>query len=98
MRAPRWCASCPFRVRVEKQPLQRSEPSGSAGATRIAECLDAVARHAASTGIGIAVEPTPADSNLVETADDVIKLIAEVRQPNVKAMFDTYHALYRKTA
>ena len=66
------------------------------GWKRSAECLDAVARHAASRGVAIAVEPTPADSNLVETADDALQLIAEVRQPNVKAMFDTFHALYRK--
>jgi fructoselysine 3-epimerase len=66
------------------------------GWKRSAECLDAVARHAALKGIVIAVEPTPADSNLVETADDAIKMIREVNQPNVKAMFDTYHALYRK--
>jgi len=61
-----------------------------------AECLEDVARHAASRGVVIAVEPTPADSNLVETADDALRMIRDVGQPNVKAMFDTFHALYRK--
>lgn len=59
------------------------------------QCLDAVARHAASRGVTMVVEPTPADSNLIETADDALELIAAVGQPNIKAMFDTFHALYR---
>lgn len=61
-----------------------------------ADCLEAVARYAASRGVVIAVEPTPADSNLVETADDALRMIRDVSQPNVKAMFDTFHAMYRK--
>ena len=60
------------------------------------DCLETVARHAASKGIIVVVEPTPADSNLIETADDAARLIGAVAQPNVKAMFDTFHALYRK--
>jgi len=60
------------------------------------ECLVEVARHAKTRGVTIAVEPTPADSNLVETPDDALKLMAETRMDNVKVMFDTIHALYRK--
>jgi protein FrlC len=44
----------------------------------------------------MAVEPTPADSNLVETPDDALKLMRETKMDNVKVMFDTIHALYRK--
>ena len=39
---------------------------------------------------------TPTDSNLVETADDALKLMLESDKPNVKVMFDTIHALNRK--
>ena len=46
-------------------------------------------------GVTIAVEPTSADSNLVETMDDALRLMAESGAPNVKVMFDTFHALYR---
>ena len=58
-------------------------------------CLTEVARHAATRNVTIAVEPTSADSNLVETADDALELMRASGQPNVKVMFDTYHALYR---
>lgn len=43
----------------------------------------------------MAVEPTPADSNLIETADDAIIMMEEVNMTNVKLMFDTFHVLYR---
>ena len=36
-----------------------------------------------------AVEPTPTDSNLVESADDAIELAEAVGAANVKTMFDT---------
>ena len=57
--------------------------------------LTAVARHAAGRGITIVLEPTSADSNLVDTAGEALQLRAEAGLPNVKVMFDTYHALYR---
>lgn len=69
--------------------------SRSDGRRYSADCLREVARHGASRGIRIAVEPTPADSNLIETPDDALELIAEAGEPNVGAMFDTFHALYR---
>lgn len=59
------------------------------------ECLVDVAEHAKSKGVTIAVEPTPADSNLIETADDALSLMKQAGQSNVKVMFDTIHALYR---
>jgi len=59
------------------------------------EALVSVARHAAGRGITIAVEPTSADSNLVETADDALEMMEATSQPNVKVMFDTFHVLYR---
>ena len=65
------------------------------GWKRSRDCLVEIARHAATRGITIAVEPTSADSNLIETADDAIELMRASGQPNVKVMFDTYHALYR---
>jgi len=60
------------------------------------EGLKEIARYAADKGVTIAVEPTPVDSNLVESADDAIKMMREVDEPNVKVMFDTYHVLFRK--
>ncbi len=59
------------------------------------DALTKIARHAAGKGVTIAVEPTSADSNLIETADDALELMRASGQPNVKVMFDTYHALYR---
>jgi protein FrlC len=65
------------------------------GFKRSAECLGQLAQHAATRGITIAVEPTSADSNLIETADDALELMRASGQPNVKVMFDTYHVMYR---
>ncbi len=59
------------------------------------QALTAIALHAATRGVTIVVEPTAADSNLVETAGDALQLRAQSGQPNVKVMFDTYHALHR---
>jgi len=59
------------------------------------DSLAAIAAHAATRNVTIAVEPTAADSNLIETADDALELMRAVGQQNVKVMFDTYHALYR---
>ncbi len=65
------------------------------GWKRSRDCLSRIAEHAATRGITIAVEPTSADSNLIETADDALELMRATGQPNVKVMFDTYHARYR---
>ena len=59
------------------------------------DSLVEIARHAADRGIVVCVEPTAADSNLVETADDALEMMRQTGQANVKVMFDTYHALYR---
>jgi fructoselysine 3-epimerase len=59
------------------------------------DCLAEVARHAATRGVTIVVEPTSADSNLIETADDALELMRAADQSNVKVMFDTYHVMYR---
>jgi fructoselysine 3-epimerase len=59
------------------------------------ETLRSIADHASQAGITIAAEPTPADSNLIETADDALELMRASGKDNVKLMFDTYHALYR---
>ncbi len=62
---------------------------------RSRDCLAEIARHAAGRDVTIAIEPTSADSNLVETADDALEMMRATGEPNVKVMFDTYHALYR---
>jgi protein FrlC len=59
------------------------------------ECLVEIGRHAADRSIRMAVEPTPADSNLIETPDDALELMEATGLQNVKVMFDTFHALYR---
>lgn len=59
------------------------------------ECLIEIAKNAKEKGIIMAVEPTPEVSNLIETADDAIKLMKEANMDNVKVMFDTIHAYYR---
>lgn len=57
--------------------------------------LAEVADYAAASGVSVVVEPTSADSNLIDSCDDVIALMDAVDRPNVGAMFDTYHTLYR---
>jgi protein FrlC len=60
------------------------------------ECLTEIANYAKDLGVTMAVEPTPMDSNVIETADDAIALMRSVGLENVKVMFDTIHVLYRK--
>jgi fructoselysine 3-epimerase len=57
--------------------------------------LQEVAKTAESQGITMCIEPTSADSNLVDSADDALRMMREAAAPNVKLMFDTYHTLYR---
>ena len=59
------------------------------------ETLVEVAQHAQTQGITLCIEPTSADSNLVDTADHALQMMAQTEQSNVKVMFDTFHALYR---
>lgn len=59
------------------------------------EALAEVGRAAADLGVTVAVEPTPTDSNLIESVDDALGLMREVNQPNVRVMFDTIHVYYR---
>ena len=57
--------------------------------------LENVADHAETRGVTIVIEPTSADSNLIDSCDDAIDLKADVGRSNVKLMFDTYHVIYR---
>jgi fructoselysine 3-epimerase len=59
------------------------------------EGLQKCANYAKELGVTFVVEPTPTDSNLIETADDALMLAEESGESNVKVMFDTFHALYR---
>jgi protein FrlC len=59
------------------------------------EALRDIGRHAAERGITMLIEPTSADSNLIESAGDALKLREQTGLANVKVMFDTYHALFR---
>jgi fructoselysine 3-epimerase len=54
-----------------------------------------IAKHASDHGITICIEPTSADSNLLETVHQALRLREDSGMSNVKVMFDTYHALYR---
>jgi protein FrlC len=59
------------------------------------DALGRIADHATGRGVTMVVEPTSADSNLIDSCDDALRMMREVARPNVKLMFDTYHALYR---
>lgn len=59
------------------------------------EGLKECAAYAKELGIDMVVEPTPTDSNLIETADDALDLAADTGMDNVHVMFDTFHAMYR---
>lgn len=55
------------------------------------ECLRRIAIHAQDRGIAIAIEPTTADTNLIDTPADARRMMQEVAAPNVRLMFDTFH-------
>ena len=57
--------------------------------------LTEIGKTASDFGVTIAVEPTPNDSNLIESCDDALELMHEAASPSVKVMFDTFHAFYR---
>jgi fructoselysine 3-epimerase len=59
------------------------------------EALAEIGAHAASRGLKVAIEPTSADSNVIETAGDALELMTSVGLDNVGVMFDTFHILYR---
>jgi fructoselysine 3-epimerase len=59
------------------------------------EALSEIAKTAADFGVVVVVEPTPTDSNLIESCDDAIELMEQVGTKNVGLMFDTQHAYYR---
>ena len=59
------------------------------------EALSEIATSVGAFGITVAIEPTPTDSNLVESCDDAIELMEQVGEGNVGLMFDTQHAYYR---
>jgi protein FrlC len=53
------------------------------------------AHYAADRGVTFAVEANSSDCDIIETADDIARMIDETGLSNVKAMFDTCHAWYR---
>lgn len=59
------------------------------------ESLREVGKYALKYEVNVMIEPTPQDSNLVETADDALLLREQVDLPNIFVMFDTAHAFYR---
>ncbi len=59
------------------------------------EALGELSRHADSRGVRMVIEPTSADSNLVDSCDDAMRMMDEIGATNVKLMFDTYHTIYR---
>lgn len=57
--------------------------------------LAKLAEHAATRDVTMIIEPTSADSNLVDSCDDAMRMKREVGAANVGLMFDTYHTIYR---
>jgi len=57
--------------------------------------LATLADRAAGRGVSMIIEPTSADSNLVDSCDDAMRMKREVGAANVGLMFDTYHTIYR---
>ena len=57
------------------------------------EALVEIATFAEDFGIEIIIEPTPEDSNIVNTCEDTIRMMQETGKKNVKMMFDTHHAI-----
>jgi protein FrlC len=62
---------------------------------RSRDALGAIAEAARAKDVTIVIEPTSADSNLIDSADDAIRMMKDAGAANVKLMFDTYHVIYR---
>lgn len=63
------------------------------------EGLGEIAKYSEELGITLVVDPPPpADTNLIETADDALLLSEQTGASNVKVMFDTFHALSKRSA
>lgn len=60
------------------------------------ELLARLAEELEPQGIGLAIEPTSANSNLVDTVDQALLMADTVGRANVGVMFDTFHALFRR--
>ena len=60
------------------------------------EAITEIARFAQDFGIEIVIEPTPEDSNIVNTCDNTIDMMKDVGEANVKLMFDAHHVLAEK--
>lgn len=77
-------------------PGRRPEP---ADYVIIARCLKAVARHAASLGIELGLEPVNRyETYLINTARQAVELIERIGEPNVLVHIDTYHANIEETS
>jgi protein FrlC len=61
------------------------------------ESLTACARAARDRGVVLAVEPTPADSNVLEDAGDCLRILddAGIGRETAGVMLDTFHILHR---
>lgn len=57
-------------------------------------CLRQIAAYADTAGINIAIEPTTADTNLIDSATDARRMMLESEASNVGLMFDTCHVAY----
>lgn len=57
-------------------------------------CLQQVAAYANAADIKIAIEPTTADTNLIDSAADARRMMVECEASNVGLMFDTCHVAF----
>lgn len=69
---------------------QSVEDAWQLGVRALASC----APYAAERGVRLVVEPTPADSNVLEHAGDCLRLIADAGV-DCGVMLDTYHVFHR---
>ncbi len=61
-----------------------------------AQAIGEIARFAQDFGVEIVIEPTPEDSNIVNTCDNTIDMMKDVGEPNVRLMFDSHHVITQK--
>jgi len=61
---------------------------------RTADGLHALAEHAAARGVAVALEPmSHFRTHMVNTPDQLMRLIGLAAHPNLRTLFDTYHAV-----
>ena len=88
--APSALGACVIHVMAGRLPPEQHK----AGLATYVSNVRAAARKAAAAGIAIILEPLNSrdmPNYLVSRSDDIVAILKDIDQPNVKLLFDAYH-------